>query len=239
MAEATTRSVERALALLTAICENPGTTLSQVAKQTELAPSSALRLLRTLETAGYVARDDDGFYEVGPTMVTLSGHIMASNSLRQVCRPPMVKLAEETGESIYLAVKHQESALYLALVTGSQAIQHRSWEGQTIPLDTSAAGRVLLGQVADGSFTVVTSGVEQDVVAIATPVTVRGKVLASVSMIVPAYRTNEEKIADFGSKLVATASEISKLFAHVPEITHTNRSMMALKNRQERAQRER
>ena len=49
MAEPSTRTVERALALLATICDRGGANLADSARECDLAPSTALRLLRTLE----------------------------------------------------------------------------------------------------------------------------------------------------------------------------------------------
>ena len=54
MAESSTRTVERALDLLAVICDAHGLTLSESSRAVDLAPSTALRLLRTLETRGFV-----------------------------------------------------------------------------------------------------------------------------------------------------------------------------------------
>ena len=59
---ASTRTVDRALDLLAAVTEQPRLSLTEAARATELPASTALRLLRSLEGSGFVARDDDGAY---------------------------------------------------------------------------------------------------------------------------------------------------------------------------------
>ena len=112
----TIRSVDRALDLLTAVCDHPGITLSEAARSAGLAPSSALRLLRTLTESGYLSRTPDGLYDVGPELIRVSGRVLADNSLRRLCRPTMTQLAAETGESVYLSVRHHDRAIYLSLI---------------------------------------------------------------------------------------------------------------------------
>ena len=62
---ASTRTVDRALDLLAAVTEQPRLSLTEAARATELPASTALRLLRSLEGSGFVARDDDGAYRPG------------------------------------------------------------------------------------------------------------------------------------------------------------------------------
>ena len=52
-----TRTVERALALLSEVCAGEAVTLTECARHTGLPASTALRLLRTLESVGFVSRD--------------------------------------------------------------------------------------------------------------------------------------------------------------------------------------
>ena len=53
---ASTRTVDRALDLLAAVTEQPRLSLTEAARATELPASTALRLLRSLEGSGFVAR---------------------------------------------------------------------------------------------------------------------------------------------------------------------------------------
>ncbi|MBN3585754.1 helix-turn-helix domain-containing protein, partial [Algoriphagus aestuarii] len=77
MSEQSTRTVERALALLSVVCEGERPTLAVAARAVELAPSTALRLLRTLEQAGFILKEDDGTYRAGPRLVQLGTHALS------------------------------------------------------------------------------------------------------------------------------------------------------------------
>lgn len=215
MPTTTTRSVERALKLLTVVCDHPGINLTKASEQADLSPSSALRLLHTLEELEFVRRDRAGKFDVGSQLLRLGFKALGDNTLRNRCRPTMLELAERTGESVYLSIKQHHQALYLAVINGTHAIQHRSWEGQTIPLTSTAVGAVLLNQHNDEKYTVVTSGVEADVTAIATPLQVRGKTIAALSMLVPTYRITPEKAAELGLLIHSTVQELSQKFEDI------------------------
>lgn len=225
MSASNTRSVERALALLNTVCEEPGISLSDAARRLDLAPSSAHRLLHTLTQTGHLARTADGLYEAGPEMLRLSGRVLAANSLRRVCRPVMTELAGATEESIYLSVRNGDRALYIGLVAGSQAVQHRSWEGQTIPLATSAAGRALTTDMGAGEFAVVSSGVETDVTAIAAPIKAGEETLAALSMVVPNYRLDGDTAQRFGVLIADRAADLSRRLGDAPPPHHRRRSI--------------
>ena len=73
-----TRTVERALALLATVCREDAPSLTECARSTELPPSTALRLLRTLERADFERISDIGMERghqaLGVMEKHLSGH---------------------------------------------------------------------------------------------------------------------------------------------------------------------
>ena len=59
------------------------------------------------------------------------------------------QLAADTGETVNLAVRSEESALYLDQVAGSSALQSHNWLGQRIPLHATSNGKVLLSELSE------------------------------------------------------------------------------------------
>lgn len=210
MAETSTRTVERALALLATVCQSGGTNLVDSARECELAPSTALRLLRTLETTGFVTKDDAGIYRPGGRIIQLGAQALSNESLVDLTQPTMEAVVAATGESVYLSVKgHGDTALYLNIVQGTHSVRHTSWVGRTVPLDKSAAGRALRGEVAADGYVVVERGVEADVTAIASPVRSEARIVAALSLVIPSYRLTGPETERYGHLLVSAAAEVS------------------------------
>lgn len=210
MAEASTRTVERALALLATICDRGSSNLADSARDCDLAPSTALRLLRTLETTGFVTRDEIGTYRPGSRIIQLGAQALSSDSLIDLARPAMEKLVAETGESVYLSVEgHGATALYISIVEGTHSVRHANWVGRTIPLDISAAGHALRGDVPTAGYIVVERGVEKDVTAIACPLHSEARIVAALSLVVPSYRLTDSEAAQYGEMLVSAAAGVS------------------------------
>ena len=106
MAEPSTRTVERALALLATICDRGGANLADSARECDLAPSTALRLLRTLENTGFVTKEEvGGTYRPGSRLIQLGAQALSNESLVDFAKPVMEKLVAEAGESAYLSVE--------------------------------------------------------------------------------------------------------------------------------------
>lgn len=208
----TTRAADRALGLLRAVCEGDGVKLVDAAKAVDLSASTALRLLRTLEANGFAAKTEDGLYRPGFRMVQLGVQALSHESLVATSRSALQVLVEQTGESAYLSVPagNNVHGLYLAIEEGTHTVRHINWVGRTFPLQGSAAGAVLLGQVEPGAFIVVADGVEPDVTAVAAPVMVGSKVAAALSIVAPSYRTTAEAAQELGALI---AGEATRLFA--------------------------
>ncbi|MDR1824240.1 MAG: IclR family transcriptional regulator [Bifidobacteriaceae bacterium] len=206
-----TRTVERALALLAVVCESGQLSLSEAARETNLAVSTALRLLRTLEQAGFVVRDNDGNYRAGARVIQIGAQALSDQALVSLAAGAMEDLVQATGESAYLSVPgHRDTALYLAITEGTHPVRHVSWVGRTVPLDGSAVGAVMGGRTPAIGYVVVESGVEPDVTAIAAPIMLRGRVVAAISLLVPSYRADAAKVASYGSAVVEAAGRVSE-----------------------------
>lgn len=210
MADQATRTVERALALLASVCDRGGSNLADTARECELAPSTALRLLRTLESTGFVRKDESGTYRPGSRIIQLGAQALSDESLVDLAGPAMDELATETGESVYLSVVgHAPTAVYIKIVEGTHSVRHASWVGRTVPLDVSAAGHALRGKVSEDGYVIVERGVETDVTAIACPVYSQSRIVAAMSLVIPSYRLNADQTTQYGRLLIAAAADVS------------------------------
>jgi IclR family transcriptional regulator, acetate operon repressor len=219
VAEPSTRTVERALALLATICDTGGANLADSARECDLAPSTALRLLRTLENTGFVAKEDaGGTYRPGSRLIQLGAQALSNESLIDFAKPEMEKLVDDTGESAYLSVEgHAGTALYISIVEGTHSVRHASWVGRTVPVDISAAGQALRGRVPDDGYVIVERGVEADVTAIASPIYSEARIVAALSLVVPSYRLTASQAAEYGRTLAKTAAELSAGLSRRPK----------------------
>lgn len=222
MADTSTRTVERALTLLGAVCDRGYVSLSDAARDVDLSASTALRLLRTLETSGFVRRDDAGDYRPGTRIVQLGALALSHESLVSLAAEPMKRLVARTGESTYLNVParpdgdgHQQG-VYIAIEEGTHSVRHTSWVGRSIPLDGTAAGAVLGGQTGPDGYVIVRNGVEADVTAIASPVVMGQRVVASLSVVVPSYRVTPEEAEQIGALVAGESASILAAAPNAP-----------------------
>ena len=221
--EAATRSVDRALTLLSIICDRGAMGLVDVSTVAGLAPSTATRLLRTLVSNGFLRRDEGGTYSPGSRMIQLGAQALSRDALVPLCRAAMEDLVKSTGESVYLSLRAgADTALYVAIVEGTKSVRHANWVGRVFSLENSAAGHVLLGRAPASGFEVVERGVEADVTAVAAPLYSDRSVVGAISIVVPSYRVEPGDMQRFGAMLAAETAGLSAALSHssVPRRSH-------------------
>lgn len=212
-----TRTVERALALLGEVCLEGAMTLSECARRTGLAPSTALRLLRTMETAGFVGRATDGTFHPGTRIVQLGAMALGRQSLVTLAQPGLQRIVASTGESTYLVINGpSDTAVYLAMVEGTHAIRHTSWVGRAIDLEDLAVGRALRGDVPESGYVSQRDRLEPDVTAIAAPIRWRSGVAAALNLLGPTYRIDEQAMHRFGAIVADEAARIGRQLGTLP-----------------------
>jgi urocanate hydratase len=203
-----TRTVERALGLLAAVCAHDSISLAESARQAGLPASTALRLLRTLEGAGFVARDADGAFHPGTRIIQLGASALGRQSLVQLAQPSLQRIVEQTGESTYLVVAGAgDTALFLAMVEGTHAIRHTSWVGRAIALADLAVGAALRGDVPAAGYLAQRDRLEPDITAIAAPIRRPGGIAAALNLLGPTYRIDDATAHEYG-RIVSREADV-------------------------------
>jgi DNA-binding IclR family transcriptional regulator len=115
-------------------------------------PSSSLnRILRGLERAGYVLRDDAGSYRLGIGAVRLGDRARGSLDLPGIVDAELRALAQATSELVLLAVAEPAlgTAVYIAAVDSPQRLRVTAELGTRVPLTAGATARSLLAFAPD------------------------------------------------------------------------------------------
>jgi DNA-binding IclR family transcriptional regulator len=127
--------------------------VTQIARRLGSSPSSVYRALFTLEDAGLAERDPaTGRYRLAPGVVALAGPLLGHLSARDVARPHLERLAEESGESVGMSLWNRIEAVNVEQVAGPRVIQHLAPLGRRVPPHASAAGKVLLAHAPPGDL---------------------------------------------------------------------------------------
>jgi DNA-binding IclR family transcriptional regulator len=202
-----TRAVERALALLAAVCTHDQTTLAAASRSTGVPASTALRLLRTMEREHFVARDEEAAWRAGPRLLQLALRSLAREPLARLARPSLARLTAATGESAYLSVRGSDGlAVHVAAYDGTHPVRYAAWVGHTVPLVGSAIGQALDDAVGRAGFASGHPTGEPDVTQVSAPVRRPGGVVAALSIVGPAYRLDDAALPALGETVRAEAA---------------------------------
>ena len=141
------QSIERAFAVLSALSDGP-IGVTEVAERTELAKSTAARLLASLAREGAVEQvPGQTRYRLGPRMATLSAGVAPVRNLVAIARPILEALARETGEAAGLSVPDGATVHYIDQVDSTHEVQVRDWTGTRVPMHAVSSGQVFLAHM--------------------------------------------------------------------------------------------
>lgn len=125
--------------------ETSGLTVTEAARRIDVDLTSAYRMVRTLEELGYLREDGvTKKYRLGTKILAFGIRQLESLELRDVAMPHMRDLAEETGETISLAVLGGGQAVVIERIESKQRIVIRGHVGWTFPLHSTSLGKTLL-----------------------------------------------------------------------------------------------
>ena len=125
-----------------------GLLLREIVNATSINKSTAYRFLCHLEHEGYVFRDSDGYYMVGPKLARLGSGATYQATLCRTSAPILDKLRADTGETVNLAVLDGSEILYLSVFESQHTFRMVSEVGRRRPLYSTALGKAVLAYLA-------------------------------------------------------------------------------------------
>ena len=196
--------LDKAVAVLDAIEPGPRT-LAEVVDATGLPRATAHRLAAALEVHGFVGRDGEGRFVLGPRLATLG--------LPAAARPALEALRDATGESVQLYVRRGNQRLCVDALESPHGLRTIVPVGALLPLHVGSAGKVL-----DEDPAVLRRGWaesveerERGVASVSAPVFDGGRVLAAVSVSGPLERTTRAPGRRYATAVVAAARAVEEL----------------------------
>jgi IclR family acetate operon transcriptional repressor len=150
-ATAQVQSLTRGLALLDALARaERGLTLTDIAQRVELAPSTAHRLLSTLEKMGYVTQSGEmGRWYVGLQAFTVGTSFLANRDFVAHSHPYMRRLMEQSGETANLGILDGTDAVFIDQVQCRETMRTIVRLGSRVPLHASGVGKAIFAALPD------------------------------------------------------------------------------------------
>jgi IclR family acetate operon transcriptional repressor len=142
------RSVARALDLLLELsqCEHP-VGLTELARRTDLHPTTALRLLETLRSRGFAQRSEDRSYAVGSKAFELGSAYLRNVSIWSKANQVAEQLAAITKETASVGVLDGGQVLYISIARGRKDVGMASAPGVRHPVYCTSLGKAILADL--------------------------------------------------------------------------------------------
>jgi DNA-binding IclR family transcriptional regulator len=141
------QSVQKAIALLRATAASTdGTSVSALARAAGLPRATALRLIQTMASEGFLLRVPEADRVLlGPELLRLARRVDKGTLLHELARGRLSELTDAVRETVTLSVVAPDGGLELVdQVDGPHHLIPRSWLGQRFPLHASSSGKLLL-----------------------------------------------------------------------------------------------
>ena len=236
------RTLERGLDVLDCFCQGvTRLSLTEIAAKTGLNPSTAFRILATLENRNYISRSaETKKYHLGSQILRLFPPSLESFDLRSIAAPYLQQLNNQSTESVSLYVVLDSHRVCLDRIETSHPLRRVIHIGDRLPLTRGAAGKVLLAWLpADEKAAFLTKDPsvsieeletikrqnvsvsigerEAGVAAIATPIfDANGQVVAALSMSGPTVRFTPEFVDSMIPLTIETGKQISQALGYQP-----------------------
>ena len=143
-----TQSIERAAHVLRIIASrnSSGLRLVDISKQAKLERPTAHRILKCLMAEGLVRQSPEKRrYFLGHLIFELGLAASSSFNLRDLCHPSLVRLAEKSGDTVFLSIRSGADSVCIDRVAGAFPIKTFTLDvGTRRPLGVGAGGLALL-----------------------------------------------------------------------------------------------
>ena len=196
--------------------------LAEISRRTGLYKSTILRLMSSLEKAGFMRRLADGEYTIGHEPLRLAQVYQASFRLRDSVYPVLEALTEESGETSSFYVIENGSRVVLFRVEPKRAVRFSIHEGDRFPLHAGASGKILrafgpsadraLGEVREQFWASSFGERDPDTASISAPVFGVGNGFkGALTLSGPSERFNKEQMQAARLHLLKRAAQATSL----------------------------
>ncbi|WP_454917724.1 IclR family transcriptional regulator [Xanthobacter sediminis] len=142
-------SVDRALSLLEVLAQEESLNLTELAKRLKSSKPTVFRVAAALIERGWVTKDKDLRYSLGPEALSLGVHRDPVPDLKARLMPILIELNEETEETIHLTRLEGRYVVYLSQLLSTKPVVSLARLGGRSPAHCVSPGLALLAALPD------------------------------------------------------------------------------------------
>jgi IclR family transcriptional regulator, acetate operon repressor len=220
-AENGTQAIERAAELLVGVVESSSpVSVGELSQRSGLPKSTTSRLVGALERRGLVQRSGDRRVAPGPVLLRYASRD-ASQALVELAQPSLRRLADESGETINLAVPGPDGVEHLAQEDTAHLVGVTDWVGRRVPFELAANGKCFLAfgggdvdeaeQILSRGYATSADELEVGLSAVSAPVLDgAGAAIAALSISGPTSRLTAKRIEELAPLLKQEAASLTR-----------------------------
>lgn len=241
------RVLERALAILDCVAESAnGLSMIEIAEATDLSPSTASRILATLESNHYLYRDTDNkrFY-LGYQLAHLSSRSFGHMDIRRLARPSLEYLSSKFHEGVGLYLLRGDRRVCIdrvaAIHPDNTVIQTVVRIGSSMPVSIGASGKVMMAYMPKNKLLDIVGTVSPQLSAelegvrknryyvslgerepglhsVASPIfNAKGEAIATIFISIPEIRSTTYLIQELCKEIKKCAADVSRNLGYMDE----------------------
>lgn len=215
-------AVDRALSLLDCFEDGaPVLGLAELSRRSGLHKSTILRLAVSLGRRGFLVRQADGRFRLGPALWRLGARYRRTFDAADGIRPELHRLSRQMGETASFYVREGDRRVCLYREEPSRPIRHALSEGASLPLAGGASALVLRAFAPEGDpaldhvrahgYATSFGARDPDVAAIAVPILCDGVLLGALTLSGLVTRFDAARMPTMVGALRDSAARLSAL----------------------------
>ncbi len=155
---AVVQALDRGMTLLRVLARNDRATLTEIALSAGMAPSTAHRMLTTMQRHGVVDFDETSqHWMVGVEAFRIGSSFMRRTNLAEAGRGVMHDLMEDSGETANMAIADDGDVVFISQVETNDPIRAFFRPGTRGHMHASGIGKALLAELSRGEVEAILS----------------------------------------------------------------------------------
>jgi len=143
-------SVLKAVRILDVIGKSKPLGISEISRALKIPKSSTHNILQTLESEGFVERNEDtNKYNLGTRLIELGYRAQNDLAICRIAKPYLNGINQETDETVHLTLLDDDEVLYVDCVESKRRMRTYSVIGIKAPLYCTAVGKAILAELPE------------------------------------------------------------------------------------------
>lgn len=120
-------------------------TLAEISKGTKMHKTTVYRILRTLESVGWIEQSPlSGQYRLGNGILLVASAVSVHRTTKTLIADEMRKLSETFNETVVLSALRQNIGICVDMIKSHHSLSISPENGYIVPLESGATGKTLL-----------------------------------------------------------------------------------------------